>query len=108
MENSSGRKRSDNSTNQAIGAIKTEPTVRSSLNYYILGHNRHSAFMRGAASVTADRAALVFDKNGAAKYYFLNSHFPSIRPNASHKNFFKPDFLWVFCRVSPFFFQGIY
>jgi hypothetical protein len=34
MENISGRKRSDNSTNQAIGAIKTEPTVRSSLNYY--------------------------------------------------------------------------
>ena len=29
-----GRKRSDNSTERTIATIKTEPTVRSSLNYY--------------------------------------------------------------------------
>lgn len=33
-ENSSGRKRSDSSTNRTIGTSKTEPTVRSSRNYY--------------------------------------------------------------------------
>lgn len=36
-EKNSGRRKSDNSTNRTIGAIKTEPTVRSSLNYYISG-----------------------------------------------------------------------
>jgi len=35
-ENNSGWKRSDNSTNRTIGTIKTEPTVRSNLNYYKL------------------------------------------------------------------------
>ena len=34
MGNCSGGKRSDNSTNRTTGAIKTELTVRSSLNYY--------------------------------------------------------------------------
>ena len=35
MEKYFGKKRSDSSTKLTIGTIETEPTVRSSLNYYI-------------------------------------------------------------------------
>jgi general stress protein 26 len=38
------------------------------------------------------RAAFVFDKNGVEEYFFIFP-FPTIRPDASHKNFSNPDFL---------------
>ncbi|MBS6829195.1 MAG: hypothetical protein KH208_04870, partial [Desulfovibrio sp.] len=58
-ENYSGRKRSGSSTNLTTGIIKTVPTVRSSLNYYIdkgwqsLTHRQQEVFTQIAVPATS-------------------------------------------------------